>query len=564
MPLSLRRTIALLVAAALLAAAGLVVGARRHHASTPRFAALERCLKGRVEDEGGAEARGGHECAGTPESSRDLLKVNASVVSRLGSTDSRGTLSRAIAQRSRLRARSRQALVPGTGGTWAPYGKGPLRFDDPNYPASYGDGFGRVNGRVNDLLYVPQTRRLYAAVAQGGVWESTDTAKTWHPIGDTLPIGSIGAIGWTPARGGTLIVATGDHAFSNDYAGVGVYWTTDDGVTWVRAKGVPDGALSYRVAVDPTNPDVVYAATGLGLYRSTDAGRSFTDVRLPTGPCAGDSSKPNCFFANVVTDVAVQPADGFGHKGGAVLATVGWRAGNRPNFAGAPESPNNGVYRSDTGTPGSFTKIDGTGYPASDIAGRAELGVATGPGQNADYVYAMVQDTQAFSKQVGGENDIPLVGTPSVLEGLYVSKDFGKTWTRLARREDFYNPANGSTLSQLTAAGIGPGYQVTYNQWIKPDPTRQSGGVPTRLLFGMEEVWTSAIPGQPQSGKSTFRVFGQYTANGSACLVIPEACGTKQQATPTNTTTHPDQHGEAMIPDGQGGLTLVVSNDGGG
>src|SRR5439155_1677935 len=84
------------------------------------------------------------------------------------------------------------------------------RFDAPDYPASYGDGFGRVNGRVNDLLYVPQTKKLYAAVAQGGVWESTDQAKTWRPIGDTLPIGSTGAVGWTPADGGTLIVATGD------------------------------------------------------------------------------------------------------------------------------------------------------------------------------------------------------------------------------------------------------------------------------------------------------------------------------------------------------------------
>src|SRR6185503_15036209 len=70
----------------------------------------------------------------------------------------------------------------------------------------------------------------------------------------------------------------------------------------------------------------------------------------------------------------------------------------------------------------------------------------------------------------------------------------------------------------------------------------------------------------PQDGSTPpqYRVFGQYTANGGTCLVIPEGCGAKQNATPNNTTTHPDQHGQAIIPDAQGGgITLVVSNDGG-
>src|SRR3954447_13252673 len=398
-----------------------------------RRAALGECLRERAEQmkrESERETQGERECPGAPESTEDLAKIGEAVTSRLGSSDARGALRAAIGQRNELRAKARAELVPGTGGTWKPCGKGGLSFDEAAYPSSFGDGFGRVNGRVNDLLYVPQTKTLYAAVAQGGIWKSTDAANTWKPIGETLPIGSSGALGWTPADGGTLIVATGDHAFSNDYAGVGVYYSTDEGVTWVKAKGAPDGALSFRVAVDPTNPRIVYVATGLGLYRSTDGGKSYDNVNLPTGDCAGDSLKPNCFFANVVTDVAVQPKDSKGHAGGAVLAAVGWRAGQRPNFQGKPDAPNNGVYRSDSGTPNSFTKVDGTGYPGSDVAGRAEFGVSDGPGQDSDYVYAMVQDTKAFQSTVTGEDtDLP-TGTPSVLEGLYVSPDFGKTWTR--------------------------------------------------------------------------------------------------------------------------------------
>src|SRR5204863_6079447 len=174
-------------------------------------------------------------------------------------------------------------------------------------------------------------------------------------------------------------VSTGDHAFSNDYSGVGVYWPTDGGTTWVRSKGVPDGALSFRVAVDPTNQSIVYVATGFGLYRSTDAGRSYVNVNLPTGACTGESSLPDCFFANVVTDVAVQPPDKFGHKGGAVIAALGWRDGQQPNFDGKPEAPANGLYRSDTGLPGSFTKVpDSSGFTPTDRAGRIALGTTTG------------------------------------------------------------------------------------------------------------------------------------------------------------------------------------------
>ena len=87
------------------------------------------------------------------------------------------------------------------------------------------------------------------------MWESDDLGDNWKSIGDNLPIQSTGALAYTPAGGGTLIVATGDHAFSNDYAGVGTYWSTNDGGTWHKAKGAPVGALSFRVAVDPTNPE---------------------------------------------------------------------------------------------------------------------------------------------------------------------------------------------------------------------------------------------------------------------------------------------------------------------
>ena len=132
------------------------------------------------------------------------------------------------------------------------------------------------------------------------------------------------------------------------------------------------------------------------------------------------------------------------------------------------------------------------------------------------------------------------------------------TTTRCSR------PTSGSALAQLTPLGFGPGIQSWYDEWIKPDPTQQLNGVPTRLVFGLEELFENRLP-VPQNGQSDFKAIGPYNANGGACLLVlaTAACSQAQQADPNNTTTHPDQHGGIFIPDGKGGVTLVAGNDGG-
>ncbi|HEV3228989.1 MAG TPA: hypothetical protein VGY97_05910 [Solirubrobacteraceae bacterium] len=508
-----------------------------------------------------------------PESSADLARFSQALALRSGA-DSPRAYRAALHQRARLAQSS--ASVPGTGGTWTPVGKTPLLANDPSYADTFGDGFGELSGRISDYTYDPVDKRVYAAVAQGGVYASDDLGKTWYSVGDGLPMQSVSALAWTPASGGTLIVITGDNAFSNNYAGLGVYWSTDGGDSWHHSAGVPDGGLGFRVAVDPTNPGVVYAATGLGLYRSTDAGRSFVNVNLPTGDCTGDSFKRDCFFANVVTDVAVQGTDKLGHRGGAVVAALGWRAGQYPNFDGKPQAPANGLYRSDTGVPGSFAKLpDGTGFTASSKVGRVALGAASGSDQNSSFLYALVQDSQEFTSNKEADNDVPNppdplglginpVAAATNLDGVYVSADFGKTWTQMESGQQLENPANGSSLNQIRPLGIAAGYQATYNEWIKPDPTQQdSSGVPTHVVFGLEELFQNPAPYTPQNGSSNFQVFGAYNGGGACLIVIlASSCTTKQQAA-NFTTTHPDQHGYLLQPDGQGGVTLLAGNDGG-
>jgi hypothetical protein len=512
-----------------------------------------------------------------PEMPDDIAKFGEAAGLRFGG-ERPGQLRAALRQKAHL---ADSSSIGGANGTWSPLGQGPLVANDPNYPYTYGDGFGVLGGRISDYAYDPNTNRLWATVAQGSVWESDDRGNNWYSIGDGangLPVGSVGGIAWTPAGGdgGTLVVLTGDHAFSNDYAGMGAYWTTDGGKNWHHASGIPDGALSFQVAVDPTNPKRVYAATGLGLYRSDDAGRSFENVKLPTGDCAGDSLKANCFFANVVTGVQVQAADKHGHKGGAVAAAVGWRAGPYKNFAGQPQAPANGIYVSDTGNTGSFQKVgDNAGITPSAEFGRAELGAAQGPGQNSGYLYAIVQNAKYFTDGTDtGEPDVPscdpITGnvcpnSGSVVDGVYSSSDFGHTWKVMENHQELANDVtSGSSLTQLRPLGISAGYQTTYNEWIKVDPTQQdANGVPTHLLFGMEEIWQNAIPGQAMDGQTRFNVIAPYNQAGACLLVLlAQPCGATQQANPQGYTTHPDQHGAILLP-AKTGLDLIAGDDGG-
>src|ERR1044072_9061298 len=141
-------------------------------------------------------------------------------------------------------------------------------------------------------------------------------AKTWTNATGTLPTSITGAVAWTPANGGTLLALTGEPTFgSSAYTGMGAYYSTDLWTTWPRSPGVPAGGLGFALAVDPGNPSKVYAATQLGLFASTDGGRTYHNTDLPTGECSGVTdvqSRPECAFANVVTDVVVSEGGGVG------------------------------------------------------------------------------------------------------------------------------------------------------------------------------------------------------------------------------------------------------------
>jgi hypothetical protein len=512
-----------------------------------------------------------------PETPGELLIGQAERVSIRSAPFDRvapGAYANAIAERQALVQSKPQ--VKGVAGTWAKYGRGPLIADSPDYSNVNGLGLHKLSARLDGLTYDAANNRLFAAEGTGGLWLSTDQGVTWRSIGDGLPSQVVADVGWTTANGGTVVAVSGDPSYgSNAYTGFGAFWSTDLGATWNKATGVPDGALGFAVAVDPANPERVYAATQFGLFRSTDGGKSYVNTNLPTGACAGVTGGGTCQLANVVTAVRVVQPGGVDTTtpAGTVVAVVGWRAGPRANSDGTIQSPANGVYRSDTGAPGTFQNVTSSGFAQQVRIGRTELGAATGSQQDHDYLYAIVQDAAALN----GDLDILDVPVPdlkdkaqaaggTVLNGVYVSADFGKTWTLMADDDAIAkNPATGSALiGPNSAQGYEPGVQAWYDEWIAPDPTRQdASGVPTRLAFGLEEVWQNELS-TAMNGPTTFKVIGRYFSD-KACMGLTlglPACPTERP--PMNgSTTHPDQQTGIWLPDGSGGVTLGVGNDGG-
>lgn len=464
--------------------------------------------------------------------------------------------------------------VKGTQGTWAPYGTGPLIVNGAAYGQVNGLGLVDNMGRIDSFDYDAANNRLFAALGTGGVWMSTDVGDHWQSVGDSLPSQIVGAVAWSTANNGTLLAVSGDPTFgAGGYTGFGAFYSTNLGQTWKKATGVPDGALGFAIEVDPSDPKKVYAATSKGLFRSTDGGKTYANTNLPTGPCAGVEGGGTCQLANVVTDVEVKAPGGVNADvaAGTVIAVVGWRASDRENADGSIQSPGNGLYRSSTGAPGSFTKLAAPGFPTAHRQGRVEFGATSGAQQDRDYLYAIVQDAAALNGQldlldldVSDPSNAVRPGT--VLNGVYVSRDYGETWMLMADDNAIAkNPATGSALVGTgQAQGYEPGVQGWYNLWIAPDPTRQSAsGVPTRLAFGLEEVWQNEL-NVPMDGPTAFKVIGRYFSD-QACLLLnlglPQ-CPTNRPPT-TSTTTHPDQQDGIWIPDGSGGVTLAVGNDGG-
>lgn len=143
-------------------------------------------------------------------------------------------------------------------------------------------------GRTRAIAGVPDEPNLfYMCPVDGGVWKSQDYGRTWVPIFDSQPTQSIGAIAVAPSDPSILYVASGEGLARPDLSiGDGIYKSTDAGRTWTHL-GLRDGQQIPALVVDPRDPDRLFAAvlghpygpnSERGVFRSTDGGRTWSKV----------------------------------------------------------------------------------------------------------------------------------------------------------------------------------------------------------------------------------------------------------------------------------------------
>lgn len=158
-----------------------------------------------------------------------------------------------------------------TNGNWVPLG--PATIPLPG-PAGY-EGL----GRCNTVAYHPSDpNKIYLGAPSGGMWQTADGGVTWVTHTDTLPTLGVSAIIVDYSNPNKIFIGTGDRD-AGDATGLGVYKSTDGGLTWAPSKtGMGDKVVGEMIQ-DPTNAAIMLAATNGGVYRTTDGGANWTQSK---------------------------------------------------------------------------------------------------------------------------------------------------------------------------------------------------------------------------------------------------------------------------------------------
>ena len=298
---------------------------------------------------------------------------------------------------------------------------------------------------------------FYIGVNNGGVWKTNDCGNTWQPVfeGQTQ---SIGALAIAPSNPDVIYVGSGEGLRRPDLSiGDGVYKSTDAGRTW-NHLGLRDGQQIGSIIIDPKNPDRIFIAvlghpygpsSERGIFRSLDGGQSFTKVLFKNDDVGG-------------IDLAFDPRDS-----NKIYASL-W-ASRRPPWTvgGSYDGPGSGLFKSEDG--GNTWRELSKGFPEKH--GRISIVIAP---SDPDRMYSTVDVSDAG--------------------GIYRSDDAGESWTLVndegrvtGRNSDFawirVHPKDRDTIflsntstykstdagKDFTAIKGAPGGDDYHSTWINPN-----------------------------------------------------------------------------------------------
>src|ERR1051325_7625811 len=296
-----------------------------------------------------------------------------------------------------------------------------------------GIGPASMGGRIDDITCVDNNSYIcYVAFATGGLWKTTNNGTTFTPVFDTYSSGSIGDVAIAPSNPDIVWVGTGEaNNRQSSSFGDGIYKSTDAGKTFTK-MGLEDSQTIARIVIDPKDPNIVYAAVlghlfgpnkERGVYKTTDGGKTWNNVKFideDTG----------------FTDIAIDYTDS------KVLYAASYQR-RRTSFGFNGGGPGSGIWKTiDAGK--TWKRLEGSGLPEG-VLGRIGLDVSR---SNPNVVYAQME--VGASVGTGGEEPTPggpapspspspsasaspvASPTPTPLDpkksGVWRSDDKGKTW----------------------------------------------------------------------------------------------------------------------------------------
>jgi photosystem II stability/assembly factor-like uncharacterized protein len=391
----------------------------------------------------------------------------------------------------------------------------------------------RASRTVGGVGVPSQPNVFYMGVNNGGVWKTDDYGRTWFPIFDDAPTGSVGDIAVSATNPDILYVGSGEGLHRPDLGvGDGIFKSINGGKSWEHI-GLKDVQQVGRLIVHPTNPDIVFVA-GLGhpyganeqrgVFKTTDGGKTwdkvlYIDTHTGAIQVEFDPNNPDILFADM-----------WEHQEGP------WE---NAKFSG----PNSGLYKSTDGG-GNWRKVT-KGLPGPK-EGLGRIGVGIAP-SNSNLMFATVDARQnggIYKSTDAGESWTFLHGNrrlwgrggdfaeikvhPTNPDRLYVanvasytSADGGKTWMSLKGApggDDYHriwiNPTNPDIMLFVADQGavITVNAGRTWSSWYNQSTTQlyhinTDNDFPYMVYGGQQESGAIGIASRGDGGQISFREF---------------------------------------------------------
>ncbi len=331
------------------------------------------------------------------------------------------------------------------------------------YIGPVGNGISAVAGVAGQPLV------HYAGSASGGIFKTTDGGVTWKPVFDDQPVSSISSLAVDQSNPNVVWAGTGEPWIRSHISiGMGIYKSTDAGKTW-KLMGLEKTGRNARIIVDPHNPDVVFAAAmghnygpqqERGVFRTKDGGKSWDRVLFVD---------PNTGCSDIIMS----------QDNPNVLLAGMWQF-EIHTWAQMSGGPGSGIFASHDGG-NTWSRLAGHGLPEQEVG---KIGLAASR-SDPKRIYAIIETGT-------GE---PFKDKPTAPGYLWRSDDMGENWRMMtpshdtAGRPHYYSrmsvaPDNADELYLLTAS---------YSK-------SEDGGKTLHVMRGYPQTARGHIPGAPPLG----------------------------------------------------------------